>query len=88
LSCGAEDGAADYAEIMIRRAIATTCWPASARTTGRSFVSAEVETAWILRSDQECCNADWWAYEGIDPPGFASRRFFKSRLQFAVGAVC
>jgi hypothetical protein len=50
LSSGAEDGAADYAEIMIRRAIAAICWLASARATGWSFVSAQGEKIPRLKS--------------------------------------
>jgi hypothetical protein len=77
LSSGAEDGAADYVEIMIRRAITATL---SARQRSRHrpviCICAGPKTAWILRSDQECCNDGWWAYEEIDPPGFSPPKGF------------
>jgi len=74
---------------MIRRATAATL---SARQRSRYkpviCIPTGPGTAWILRSDQECCNGGWWAYEEISSPGFRLPKVFKSRLQFAVGAVC
>jgi hypothetical protein len=78
LSSGAEDGAADHAEIMIRRAIAATLLVRQ-RSRHRPVICicTGPETAWILRSDQECCNDGWWAYEEIDPPGFRLPKVFQ-----------